>query len=432
MTALRAQEATAIAGALPADGAPPAREPAGAARSARRHLFGRWVDFLALGGGSLVVLGLMAAFYPKDDVARAVLAATTLFLAHFVNNPHFAHSYQLFYEDFARKAFSPESTLRHRYRFAGIMVPVVLVTFFAVAVAQGNAALLGLAANVMFFTVAWHYAKQGYGILMLDAARSGAPFDARERRHLLWSTHLAWPTVWLMANDTLAGRDYWGLTYYLFDTPDALLAAMLALVGVSCALVGRDLLRRWRVGRALPVNGLVAWTTSIYVWMMAMRLDPVVMLAVPFFHSLQYLCVVWRYQLGAETEKVQQRPAESPAQGPAWLRTPAAGLLRFVLIGGLLGAAGFWLAPLFFDAVVGYDRAVFGTTLFLFMAWTFINIHHYFIDAVIWRRENPALRRYLLPPWHGTVPARSTHGAGVEGSAHGGAPAGCADPRSPR
>ena len=423
MTALRAPQATALVGALPADRAPSARSPAGAARPGRRYLFNRWIDFLALGGGSLVVLGLMAAFYPKDDVAQAVLAATTLFLAHFVNHPHFAHSYQLFYEDFLHKAFSPESALRHRYRLAGIMVPAVLATFFAVTVAQGSAALLGLAANVMFFTVAWHYAKQGYGILMLDAALKGVPFDAREKRHLLWSTHLAWPTVWLMANDELAGRDYWGLTYYVFDTPDALLAAMLALVAVSCAAVGRDLLLRWRAGRALPFNGLVAWVTSIYVWMMAMRLDPVVMLAVPFFHSLQYLCVVWRYQIEVERDRDRRPPAGHRAREPAWLRTPAAGLVRFALAGGLLGAAGFWGAPLFLDAVAGYDRAVFGTTLFLFMAWTFINIHHYFIDAVIWRHENPALR-HLFASRREAAPEPPSRGDGAEGSAHRCAPAG--------
>ena len=198
----------ATSDALPAPGTSPPRETAGSPRPRRRHLFNRWLDFLGLGGGSIIVMALMAAFYPKDDVSRAVLAVTTLFLANFINHPHFAHSYQLFYKGFMRKAFSSASILRHRYRFAGIMVPAVLATFFASAVAQGSAPLLGLAANVMFFTVGWHYAKQGYGILMLDAVQKGIRFDAREKRHLLWSTHLAWPTMWLMANDELAAHDF--------------------------------------------------------------------------------------------------------------------------------------------------------------------------------------------------------------------------------
>ena len=67
-----------------------------------------------------------------------------------------------------------------------------------------------------------------------------------------------------------------------------------------------------------------------------------------------------------------------------------------MICGGLLGALGFWWAPEFLDAHSGYDRAVFGTTAFLFMGWTFINIHHYFLDNVIWRRENAETRRHLF------------------------------------
>ena len=67
-----------------------------------------------------------------------------------------------------------------------------------------------------------------------------------------------------------------------------------------------------------------------------------------------------------------------------------------MLIGGLLGGAGFWVVPVFVDSIAGYDRAIFGTTMFLFIGWTFINIHHYFIDSVIWRHENTETRRYLF------------------------------------
>ena len=31
-----------------------------------------------------------------------------------------------------------------------------------------------------------------------------------------------------------------------------------------------------------------------------------------------------------------------------------------------------------------------------FTGWTFINLHHYFIDSVTWRRENPETRRHLF------------------------------------
>ena len=50
----------------------------------RRWLNGPAIDFLTLGGGSFIVLGAMAALFPRDDVSRAALAAAMLFLAHFV------------------------------------------------------------------------------------------------------------------------------------------------------------------------------------------------------------------------------------------------------------------------------------------------------------------------------------------------------------
>ena len=404
-----------------------------------RWLHGPVLDFLLLGGGSFLVLGALAAFWPRDDAARVALAGAMLLLAHFVNHPHFAHSYQIFYRGFARKAFGPDSPLAARYRFAGLLVPAVLVAFFATTLAEGSVALLGLAANVMFFMVGWHYAKQGYGILMLDAARKGLRFAPRARRRLLWNTHLAWITWWLFANDMLKARELWGITYYFFDLPDPLLFAMAALVAVSTLAVTRDLLALWRAERALPVNGLLAYVAAVYVWLLVGRLDPVLLLVVPFFHSLQYLAVVWRYQLNVEEAdrlptnapaghgkspegqddftpmgseaplprevlEVTEKSSSPPGRGvgvreipwTAWLKSAPVGLARFILAGGVLGFAGFWLAPVTIDALSGYDQAVFGATLFLFIGWTFINIHHYFIDNVIWRRENVDTRRHLF------------------------------------
>ena len=43
-----------------------------------------------------------------------------------------------------------------------------------------------------------------------------------------------------------------------------------------------------------------------------------------------------------------------------------------------------------------YDHQAFNGTLFLFMFWIFINVHHYFLDNVMWRRENPETGKYLF------------------------------------
>ena len=33
---------------------------------------------------------------------------------------------------------------------------------------------------------------------------------------------------------------------------------------------------------------------------------------------------------------------------------------------------------------------------FLLAAWIFINVHHYFLDSVVWRKGNPETGRYLF------------------------------------
>ena len=306
----------------------------------------------------------------------------------------------------------------------------MLAVFFAVALAEGSIALLGLAANVMFFTVGWHYAKQGYGILMLDAARKGIRFGPAERRRLLWNTHLTWVTHWLLANDLLAAKELWGITYYLIDVPDLFLVAMVAAVAVSTLAVGRDLFATWRTERALPLNGLLAYAAAVYVWLAIGRIDAVL----PFSSSPSFTrsstwgwcgatSSTWR-RIGAAPScarlgrgwtpapvvtRSPSRPAyaggsagathaagNNAQRWKAWLRSAPAGLARFLFVGGILGAAGFWWAPITVDALSSYDQSVFGATLFLFIGWTFINIHHYFIDNVIWRRDNPEARRYLF------------------------------------
>ena len=368
-----------------------------AASPGRRHcVHNRWIDFLTLGGGSLIVLGALAAFYPRDDAARAGLAAVALVLAYFLTYPHVANSYQLFYQGFWSKAFTPGSALAARYRFAGILLPIGMVAFFTLAIAQDSLALLGLAGNVSLLMSGWHYTKQGFGILMLDAIRKGVRFSPGERRRLLWNTHLVWVTFWLMINDTLVKQELWGISYYLIDVPESLRAGMLGVVVLSALVVGYDFLRKWRVGRTLPVNGIVAYAATVYAWVLIGRFDPVLLLVVPLFHGLQYLSVVWRYQLNVEEARIDEDRRPVAEGGWTWFRTATAGLARFAVLGGVLGLVGFWWAPAGLDILVGYDRAIFGAALFFFIGWTFVGIHHAFMDNIIWRRENVETRRHLF------------------------------------
>jgi hypothetical protein len=107
---------------------------------------------------------------------------------------------------------------------------------------------------------------------------------------------------------------------------------------------------------------------------------------IPALHSLQYLVVVWRFEINRtaiQTKSLMSR---------TWR------LASFGTLGILLGYMGFWLLPRFLNGEINYDQQTFGPTVFLFVFWVFINVHHYVIDNVIWRGENPETGAVLFGP----------------------------------
>lgn len=355
---------------------------------ARRHLNGPLSDFLLLGGGSLLALLALRWAMDGEAWAGAWSAGTTLALANIANNPHFAHSYQLFYRNFGAKLTAYPRDLRLRYWLCGVVAPLALAGAMAWAIAAGQPRALGLMVNAMFFLVGWHYVKQGYGMAMVDAALKRAFFTDAEKRALLRNAYVVWLLSWLLLNRMLAGAvgTYWGVEYAFFAVP-APLAWLAGAAALACGLeVAWRLLLRRRRGDAIAWNGLLAYAASGYVWLMIR--DPVLVLWVPLFHSLQYLAVVWRY----ERNRIQ---ALDPHEMLPELR-----LAGFYAIGLALGYLGFWLLPRWLNAHVPYDRALFGTGLFFFVFWIFINVHHYLLDTVMWRKGNPDVQRYLFAHAH--------------------------------
>jgi hypothetical protein len=128
--------------------------------------------------------------------------------------------------------------------------------------------------------------------------------------------------------------------------------------------------------------------------MIFVRVNPLVLVVVPTFHSLQYLAVVWRYQINAGSQPhMAARPSIMNRVFPAGVWS---NLAIFIGVGVLLGFLGFMGVPRFIDAIFPYDKRVFGPSLFLFMFYIFINIHHYFLDNVMWRRGNPDVQQYIF------------------------------------
>jgi hypothetical protein len=78
---------------------------------------------------------------------------------------------------------------------------------------------------------------------------------------------------------------------------------------------------------------------------------------------------------------------------------------HFFLSAYVLGFISFAFAPNLFDVlahhkilpgIFSYDSRIFGPSLYLYFFLIAINVHHYFIDNVIWRRDNKRVRKFLV------------------------------------
>jgi hypothetical protein len=277
-------------------------------------------------------------------------------------------------------------------------VPAALAVFLAYSMIFGDDLMLGYGANFMGFLIGWHYTKQGYGMLMVDAALKRQFFDGAEKKILLINSYAVWALAWLMINSILSERDLWGIQYYMFSIPPQVLAVGFCFASATSAMTVSILINKWRAnGGSLPASGVAAYVVSLYLWMLFVRWNMLWLLIVPALHSLQYLVVVARYRMNQERDREDaHEPPRPQPLGCIFRRRDQMRYAGFVGLGVILGYVGFWGAPEFLQAVIPYDRAMFGATVFLFVFWVFINVHHYFLDNVMWRSQNPDVRKYLF------------------------------------
>jgi hypothetical protein len=359
-------------------------------------------------GEFLLIGGLTPVLYLLSWILRRSLGLNlaehevgfTMFLAAFVvNDPHFAVTYLLFYRDARTRAFGDAfaPAQRARYLVAGALVPAALAAWAVAGLAMKSATSVGWMIQLMFLLVGWHYVKQGFGVMVVLAARRGVTFRPRERLVILAHGYVAWAHAWASHTRPNLEVEEQGVVYTTLDllppgidrfTRPALLATVILLAGM--------LIRKWRIEGRLPlVAPLTALLCSIWAWSIYSGIDPLVRYMVPALHSAQYLYFVGLLSANEARER-SAAPFFESSRARLGLLAASALALGWVLFHG---------APWALDGAVSRrDRgAALGPTPYFAALYTFVNIHHYFMDNVIWRRENP-LTRYLT---RRGIPARS-------------------------
>lgn len=361
-----------------------------------RAFFGPWLDFLCMGGGSLIALPILAAIIPDSGMNQVHTAV--LLIALIVNFPHFIHSYQVFYGSFGKIMRAPDAdaVFRRRYVWSGVVVPAILLCLIALAIGAHEPTLLRYSVNAMAFFVGWHYVKQGYGMLMADAAMKRSFFSDAAKKCLLINAYACWALSWLMINHELSEQTFLDLNYYTFDVPDgAPVIAAIALGLTSLWSLAILIAHVRKHGMAFPISGLAAYVASLYVWLFV-HYDPEIVAFIPAFHSLQYLYMVWRHRLNVEAAEPDAATLVSNTGGQVTFSRAQARFTTYIASAIVFGMVAFLMVPAALDIYVPYDHAMFGDRLFMVAIWVFINIHHFFIDNAMWRKENPHTMRQLF------------------------------------
>ncbi len=352
------------------------------------------VEFLLCGGITPLLFPLSWLLRRALALSTAQLAVGFLFFygAHVINDPHFSVTYLLFYEDVRARAFGGAFSRwqRVRYVLAGFVAPVVLAAWGIFGVATKSPVTLGAMIQLMFFLVGWHYVKQGFGVMTVLSARRGVRYEPFERFAILAHCFLGWAYAWASPYDPGREVEEKGVIYTTIRHPHGLEAITHALFLASFVLLIGVLARKWRREGRLPiVTPLVALLSSIWAWSIYSNIDPLVVFVTPALHSIQYLYFVWLLKSGEGRER----------EGPPHFEVSAKTRVGVLAVTALaLGWLLFHGAPTALDDLFTKRASRFtdmGPTPYFAALYAFVNIHHYVMDWVIWRRDNPRTR-YLL------------------------------------
>ncbi len=354
---------------------------------------GAWLEFALVGG-------LTPFLYPLSWLLRKAFGLESteyyvsfaMFAAAFViNDPHFAVTYFLFYKNARARAFGNGFTgwQQVRYLLAGFVAPIVLIVWGVAALVFHSASSLGVMIQLMFFLVGWHYVKQGFGVFSVLSARRGVRFDKAERLAILIHCYAGWAYAWASPRDIGHAAEEKGVWYVTFAHPRGLEQFTAILFFASIVPMVFALGSKWKREGKLPIaTPLIALLCSVWPWLIYSSIDPLLIYVIPALHSIQYL-----YFVGL-MEGNKARQLEGP---PHFERSAKSRLLGLVIASLGLGWFFFHIGPTIFDTLIGSRLATkqydpIGPTPCFAVLFAFVNIHHYCMDAVVWRKENPETR----------------------------------------
>jgi len=219
------------------------------------------------------------------------------------------------------------------------------------------------------------------------SARRGITFKDTERRVVLAHCFAGWAYAWASPFDPGRHVEEKGVVYFTWPHPVWLEPATRAVFFASALALGVVLVQKWRREQRLALAPLLGLLSSVWIWTVYSGIDPLLMYVIPALHSVQYLYFVWLLKRGE---------AHANEGAPHFGKPVATVLGAYAASALALGLVLFHLLPGSLDAALVNTRTArftdLGPTPWFAALFAFVNLHHYFMDFAIWRRENAETR----------------------------------------
>jgi len=333
------------------------------------------VDLLMMGGLSIFLLGAFVLF----DFQQAALRLTFA-LSIVCNYPHFAATSQRLYG-------SAEARAQYPYTTYG----APLLVLGGVAAALLSPGFVAPAFVKMFLIWSpFHFSAQTIGLTVLYGRRAGISLDGWPRRLLTLWVFGSFIAAQALGESVLGPQTFYGVQYPMLGIPQWVgnycLVAMYAAMGGFLA---------WGLWWSISERRILPWILLVpavaqLCWFVLGARTPGFRELVPMFHSLQYILVAFVMQLKLRSELAVHESGRHFSAGRE--------ALKWFGLAVLLGYFLFEATPIIFSAWTGIE---YGLALAVFIAA--VQIHHFFVDGVIWKLRDPRVRSPLLADLGGIV-----------------------------
>jgi hypothetical protein len=323
------------------------------------------VDLACVGGASLVAFALLGAVYQSGATRAEWLWTAAALLTWVCNYPHFAATIHRLYHRRENVAQFP---------FTALAVPPLVAAGVAGSFASPDV-VAPLFVKLFLLWSGYHYSGQTVGVTLIYARRAGFVAAGAARLALSGFVFGAYLTAITRAEATMTAQTFYGVTCPTFGLP-RFVPVLAEHAMWACGAVFLLLAAGWcvRQRRLLPPVVLLPAAAQL-VWFVLGSRDPNFVVFVPFFHSLQYFLVAWATHVSERVEQGEAAPTRASvlAESAKWGGAVCA-----------IGAFLFWMLP---HSLASGTGAGFQFAAPVVLAG--VQIHHFFVDGVIWKLNNP-------------------------------------------